>query len=547
MKLVSKIFFLVFIISVILFKIYLIKDIPLRAIGNAEHDDELYITSAQSILNGNWLGKYNYKIIARPPFYPIFIAISHSVRIPLTVIHQLFYIFSCLLFLVALTGITKNVLVLSISFILLLFNPFTFDAETYFRVLRSGIHSALILGIWASLLGAYISINQKKLFIYWNILFGIYFTAFWLNREDGTFILPSIFLFIVLLIYKLFIKKMLYKIEILFIPLVLFLYITNLICFVNYNFYGLWTTSELTEKNFVSAYNAILKIQSGWQNPYIPVPKETRNKLYKVSPSFKKLQQYFEGNLGFSWAENSFDSTQIKPEMHEIGGGWFYWAFRHSVSEINPSATGFQTAQFYKQLYSEIESSCKEGKLICTNHPIGLMPELSSSHFRIILQTLYESIMLTIFLKGVNLNITPFQNLGTIDELNVFKKITLNETFPIIIASDNYSKIQQIIYDIKHIYMYTIPVCFIIFSVRFFVVLLFKRKNYIHIFQGLLLLNYISLICLISLFASTSSTTVVSPIYLSPAYPLIIIFIILGFIDFLKVFQNKTISKQALI
>src|SRR6266851_3550357 len=113
----------------------------------APHDDLLFLDQAKALLDGQWLGKLDALTLIKGPFYPLFIAATQVAGIRLIAAEQWFYVASCGLFAVALTPWVPS---------------------RWGRALALAVRTAWALGL------------------------GFALSAFWLTREEGIWIVPSL-------------------------------------------------------------------------------------------------------------------------------------------------------------------------------------------------------------------------------------------------------------------------------------------------------------------------------------------------------------------
>ena len=83
-------------------KLWLTRGPGVYAMGSAGLDDRLFIELAQHLVRGEWLGPYNELTLAKGPFYPLFIAATFLVGVPLFLAQHLLYAAACGLFVRAL-------------------------------------------------------------------------------------------------------------------------------------------------------------------------------------------------------------------------------------------------------------------------------------------------------------------------------------------------------------------------------------------------------------------------------------------------------------
>jgi hypothetical protein len=132
------------------------------------------------------------------------------------------------------------------------------------------------------------------------------------------------------------------------------------VALANKRAFGVFTFCSLTSASFTSAMNQLLKIKPDNDMPYVPVSRGSRMKAYAVSPACAKLQPLLEGRLGAGWGR--FAMERYRVPVQEIGGGWFFFAFRDAVAEVNAGSPTKINA-YYQKITRELRQAFKEGKL----------------------------------------------------------------------------------------------------------------------------------------------------------------------------------------
>jgi len=423
-------FFITVIIVFCLIKLWLVKGQCLWIIGNATYDDALFISWAKSMLTFNWLGPYNHLTLAKGPFYSMWIVTSFILGIPLLLSQHLLYIAAILTFILAIKPVINSQKVLLIIFIVLLFNPMTYSTEIMYRTIREGIYPALTLLVVSLSIGALLRYNKPlKNILYFNLCLGLSFSAFWLTREEGIWLLPFMILFSILnflLLLKNSSKNWVKVLLVCISPYLVFACAIFSLSLVNYVKYKVFITVEFKEREFLNAYGALARVKSDNWKPQIPVPKNVREKIYKVSPAFTKLEPYLEGEIGKRWAKES--------NSNEIQGGWFLWALRESVENAGYYKDGITSAEFYQTVANEINKACDEKKLICASPRSSMMPPWNGNYnlhlFKSIIKGLFVLCSLEGFdpynrqsvLPGATLNLIQ---LVTGERLNIYDQLIL--------------------------------------------------------------------------------------------------------------------------
>jgi hypothetical protein len=87
----STILFWVIITALILGKLWLTNAQKMCALPHNRHDDQLFIRLAASLIQGQWLGEYDNLTLAKGAFYPIWVALSFWLGVPLVLAQHLLY------------------------------------------------------------------------------------------------------------------------------------------------------------------------------------------------------------------------------------------------------------------------------------------------------------------------------------------------------------------------------------------------------------------------------------------------------------------------
>ena len=328
------------------------------------HDDLLFVKEAWEIVQGNWLGPYNQYTLIKGPFYPFFIAVSYWLAIPLMAAQQMLWASAALVFVVAVYPALKNQTLALLIFLFLLLAPVSYSTPTM-RVFREGFYPTLGFMVLSCLFGLFMREKEslgKRLV--WACGAGIALAAMWHTREESIWIMPSLLFLCAYHLWAIFRsypgerkKKFAAAAAVYLAPLCIFLAVTFAFSYHNYRHYGLFMTVEVKSKPFQSAYDGLLRIKTDSWRQYYPVVKEARAKAYEVSPAFRELQSYIEGEQGQAWTR--------------LGGGndlpaaFFIWVFRDAVASAGYYKDGKSTMEFYSRMGKELREACDDGRLQC--------------------------------------------------------------------------------------------------------------------------------------------------------------------------------------
>lgn len=574
-----------------LLQIWLVAALPLTAIGNAAPDDRLFLNLAVPFLtwlgslfygqewlstlnaflaNGDWLGTYNNLTLIKGPGYPIWIAFCFILGFPLLFAQNLLYIGAGLTLFANLRKIVPHPKLLTLLYLIYLFNPLTI-----IRVAREGIYPALTVFILAGLMGIYLNRHEtgwKRL--RWVILSGIALSWFWLTREEGIWLVPSILLLMSYTLFQLYrtlnISKTFFKQSITcLLPLAILFCGLQVVSLLNKIYYDIYATVEVKSPDFLAAYGALTRVEHPIMIRYLPVPKAVRQQVYQVSPAFKELEPHLEGRLLEIFGSQQSHGCSVYPETcGDIAGGWFLWAFREAVSwagyynPLNYTGHGLsarESRQYYRRLAEEVNQACDKGLLKCLPPRATLMPPLHREDLPLLAKTVWqgwENLLTSIGPRHPLLG--GLQSAGTEELLLLFSDLTReqlaplpNVTFPLSIQDRSNTLKRQLLHAIAKFYQFSASF-FIYLAILFYLVQLFRALITWH-FSILLILNtaligaIFSRLVILSIIDMTSFPGL-HPLYLAPLYPLLFLFsgltLIEGFFALQRFLKEKLLPEN---
>jgi hypothetical protein len=519
-------------------KLWLISAQSIYAIGWAMHDDFLFLKLAKVLLSGKWLGHYNNLTLIKGMFYPLWIAATFILGVPLMPAQHILYIAACAALIIAVRPLMPKPVILLLFYAILLFNPISYTDHVMTRVMREGIYPALTILVIANAIGILSRYNRPlKNIKMWSIGLGFSLSAFWLTREESIWIIPSLFMIIIFSVFKIWKTKPIdwRKLSLVCIlPFLIWVVSLGIVAGINKVYYGAFITVETKSRSFLSAYGALLRVKHVNWHPYMPVPKETRERIYKVSPAFAELRPYLEGNIGRVWIPIG---CKVLSVCDDISGGWFMWAFREAVAAAGYHTTAVSARDYYYRIANEINAACTQGNLDCGAKQASLMPPWRSEYLQPLIKTLTRAAVFMVRFEGFNAHSSPSE--GNEESLTQFRDLTRgrlspSNQFQIMggVAGLKYqSKIDnvkiKVLTQIGTAYQNAMPVL-VILSLLIYIFSIIqglrKRSNTsLMILNTSLLLAIIARIFILSLIDITSFPAI-NTIYLSPAYPLLLIF-----------------------
>ena len=227
---------------------------------------------------------------------------------------------------------------------------------------RNAIIPSLVIFIIAGYLNLFFTRNDgisKKRFIT-SIGIGIIFAVFWRTREDSIWILPYVFFMSIVLLISILIKnkkitkEFFMTLLILIVPFVITFAYTNVLSYINYKNYGVYTVYNNEQYN-----KAIKSLKKVKKYDYYDNIDFTTAKLKKVS-EVTVLSNIYESLEGLVYGYSLFDSSLLEGE---VVNGWFPWALRGALNQNGYYENAQETNNFYYTLHVQIEEALKNGTL----------------------------------------------------------------------------------------------------------------------------------------------------------------------------------------
>lgn len=412
-------------------KLWLLRGQWIYAIGNAKHDDRLFLELTAHILQGEWLGPYDQLTLAKGPLYSLFIAGTFLAGLPLAFAQQLLYLGAGVLVLRAARPILTSSRAYFFAYTLLLVNPLTYEGESMTRLLRQHLLVPLGLmvaaGLIALLLRRTASLRSR---LPWTILLGLALGGVWLTREETIWI----FSIIIIIGSKIMIdawrdgaaarRAMAWLAS---IAATGFLLPLLIICTLNLHYYGWFGTVEFRSSDFKDAYGALTRVQVGPMYPNVPVSRQAREAIYQVSPAFAELRTYFEGP-DHPWADREF----FKPAEPQILGGWFMWALRDAVAHAGHATSAKEALDFYRRIATEVNRACNDGRIPAGPPHSGFLPPWRPAYTAGLINQFSAHFSYFTYLD--HFTTRPPYSIGTDDELRLFRDLTRDEISPSLTA-----------------------------------------------------------------------------------------------------------------
>jgi hypothetical protein len=306
-------------------------------------------------------------------------------------------------------------------FALLLFSPGTIGGAT--RVVRECVYPALTLLVFAGAIGAALRAHRPWQFTRaWAALFGVSLAAFFLCREERIWIAPALLLMVAFALARRASRRDVLLTGL--VALAAFVVPVGAVMVKNLWHYGTAAVSEFSEGPFPNAYAALGRVRHASFRVRVPLPAETRRRIYAVSPHFAELAPYLETDESVGWKDNTCKSLGI---CDEIAGGYVMWALRDAAALAGYYRSGRDAASYWHAVAAEVDRACDEGRLECNRSTGSFLPPWNAQYGPLIVPTLSRAVSLFRF-QGLNPD--PVPSVGTAEELTPFSDLTRDRLAP---------------------------------------------------------------------------------------------------------------------
>lgn len=372
------------------------------AITNAGYDDGLYLSLAQHLVDGAWLGPLNLITLLKPPGYPLWIAANHFVGVPLHLSEHALYAAACALFVSAIRPVLPSPWARVALFALLLFQPMALASSTL-RYVRDALYTAQVLGFTACLVGlvTFVEAPLRKIW-QWSVAAGLIAGGLWLVRDENVVLAPAIAVAALMIGAHLWRRRPVDWLSRVLamaaaVPIAASLLLP--VAWLNYRHYGFFGVSEFRSRPLNDAMGALATVDTTQHRRWVIVARETRERIYAQSAAFRELQPVFAvrqdlwgaiGPVMFDWDQKvqlaematgtlldtacqenvAWDDAAMKAE---IMTGWFVLALREAV-ELAGYFTVPQRMEYLSRLAAEVNDACEAGTLTCRGRRSSLAP-----------------------------------------------------------------------------------------------------------------------------------------------------------------------------
>ena len=513
-------------------------------IDGAPLDDELMFEAAQSISAGQWLGPYSWITLSKHMFFAVWLALTNALHIPYLLAGQLLVCGAALASAFAFAPVLRRWKSRFLLFALMAFNPAS-TASFTLRVYRDNIFPALCMLFFAGLIGYALRYEKPlKQGIPWLVCSGIGLGLAWITREDGIWLMPFALagsvIVIISVIRRKGLAKKLWRCLVLLVPVGILAVCINVMCAINYAYYGVYVLSDFSGGSFAEAFGAMTRVEhENWQ-PLVSVPKDVREKLYDNVEELAPLEYWLED---YAPMRNGY----INKKLDDYQTGSFYWVLRRAAQEEGVYKDAVTAQNYWKAVADKINALCDDGTLPASKmHHNSTTPPIRMEYVPDVIAEGIHSLGFVMTFQDCEASLSEL-TIGPLEDLNVWMDYLGSRTNHAAIAGTAdpfYSPLQNFAYLILHIirniYAVALPiglVAAVVLQLRRLVQMI-RTKNG----QGLMLWTVLLGVLFMGIFrafmiafvevASFNIGTYV--MYLSTVHPLLILYAAAGILTALK-------------
>lgn len=341
-----------------LFRIFLFLRVPLDVMANTPHDDQLLLTHAQSILEGNWLGTYSNTTLVKGISFPLFVALCNWLCIPYLLGLAFLYIGSILLFLQAIRPFSAGPYAKAAIYLFLLYGPSMLSKLTSQRPYNIALIPSTVLLVTGCFTGLFLRRDQSvKKMLVWAIGAGASLSFFWYTREDSLWLAPfacgaAAIGIVCIFRTSLTFSAKLRKTVCLVLPFLVLLCSGLAICGINQYYYHTFTTNERTHTSFAQVLSDLVQLDTPQVREDVWVSREAMEKAMECSPTLASIRTSIDEVYQSGWAAGG-----------EISGDIIAWALRDAVANAGYFTDGSASRQFFTDVHQELTAAYQDGRL----------------------------------------------------------------------------------------------------------------------------------------------------------------------------------------
>ncbi|MEY8516547.1 hypothetical protein AALC25_06350 [Lachnospiraceae bacterium 29-84] len=350
--------FLLAVLAAAAVKQVLVAGLPIYAIPTAVCDDQLMKKWAFQMVLNNWTGEFDAYTFMKEPGFSFFLSVIYRLHLPYIFSITLGYTIASIIFSTSLRKIFPSDKFVYVVYLVVLFNPLSFDLSTVQRVYRNGFAMILTLLVFGGIVHMYFSILGDKTWPYalWSCLTGISFGYLWITKSDTVWMLPFVLTVSVVMAGMLLAKrrdaKGVVRFLFLALPFLGMALFPRVVKACNIHYYGYENVGY-----YGAALHDMTHVEPEEEIDKVSLSRKTLEKLYEVSPTLASVRPKIEK------AMDKHDEYDTHPGDGEVEDGWVGWALISGLSKAGVYRECSIANEFYQKVYEELEAAFADGRL----------------------------------------------------------------------------------------------------------------------------------------------------------------------------------------
>ena len=331
------------------------------------HDDSLYASRAQSLLEGGAFGPYTSSTLLKYPGFSLWLALGAFTGAPYLATLNLLHAGGALYLAGALRRAGVAWIAVVAGFLLYLFNPFTFDSG-WNRLLREPLATVLLTVIAAALVHVFARLRDPGLpwphLVVLTVAFGFASHV----REEDVLLASIPVAAAVILVLTVSGRRRAVAVACLALPLV---------ASVAGGFamrewidarYGARLLHDFGEGEFPRMMAALRSVQSQRDNRYVMLPQESLATVRRTVPEFEPVARRLPRTAPTSV------SCEWLGVCTEWANGWFPFWIKDAAFEAGLTPTLPEGQAYFRRVRLAIEAACRDGRIACAPKGDALIP-----------------------------------------------------------------------------------------------------------------------------------------------------------------------------
>jgi hypothetical protein len=340
------------------------------------YDDLFYLRAAKEWY---WFGSYTNAPYGTPPFirpavYPLFLAITKLSGIPLRISIELLFLIAAFVFVWTIVKAGLPWFMGILLYAAIIFHPASFELNNL--ALPTFLYAPVLLLALACMILLLLK-QEDPHRLRWAILTGIVLAVLWHIRSEGILLLGLLAVYGLGILATMGLRRRQRSAALkhlgvmVLVPALVIAIGTFTLRAVNYFKFGLFAVDVFAGSGFESVNKALLRIKPVTPIRFVPVPREVRQRAYRVSPAFRELASYLEGGGGLAWASGA-KAAGVQVDG-EIGGGHSQWSLIVGAYYIGYNKSAGQADQYFQRVADEVNAACDDGRLQCRWVPTSFL------------------------------------------------------------------------------------------------------------------------------------------------------------------------------